>query len=84
MNPRFLSNMASHDAASITCEALLLGLTPERYALRSIESVKPADLEQAILALPFSNALALLDCLMGWLAGGVAWHILPATSSNAL
>ena len=65
-----MSQMASHDAASITCEALLLGMTPERYALRSIENVKPADLEQAILALPFSNALALLDYLMGWLQAG--------------
>jgi len=49
---------------------LLMGDTPERYALGAIEKVKAADLEQAILSLPFSSALALLDYLGGWLAAG--------------
>jgi U3 small nucleolar RNA-associated protein 12 len=49
---------------------LLMGQTPERYALAAIEKVRAADLEQAILALPFSSALALLDYLAGWLHAG--------------
>lgn len=49
---------------------LLMGQTPERYALAAIEKVRSADLEQAVLSLPFSSALALLDYLAGWLEAG--------------
>ena len=49
---------------------LLMGETPERYALSAIEKVKAADLEQAILSLPFSSAIALLEYLGGWLEAG--------------
>ena len=47
-----------------------MGKTPERYALAAIEKVRSADLEQAVLSLPFSSALALLDYLAGWLEAG--------------
>ena len=49
---------------------LLMGQSPERYALSAIEKVRAADLEQAVLALPFSSALTLLDYLGGWLEAG--------------
>ena len=49
---------------------LLMGASPERYALRALESVKAADLERAVLALPFSSAAALLEFLGGWLERG--------------
>ena len=49
---------------------LLQGQSPERYALSAIEKVRAADLEQAVLALPFSSALTLLDYLGGWLEAG--------------
>ncbi len=49
---------------------LLMGRSPERYALASIEKVKSAELERAILSLPFSSAFALLDHLGGWLESG--------------
>ena len=49
---------------------LLMGMSPERYALRTLENVKPSDLERAVLSLPFSSALALLDFLSGWLEKG--------------
>ena len=46
------------------------GRLPERYALRALEHVKAADLERAVLALPFSSAAALLEFLGGWLERG--------------
>ena len=49
---------------------MLMGQSPERYALSAIEKVRAADLEQAVLALPFSSALTLLDYLGGWLEAG--------------
>ena len=49
---------------------LLMGASPERYALRALENVKAADLERAVLALPFSSAAALLEFLGGWLERG--------------
>ena len=49
---------------------LLMGRSPERYALAAIEKVRSADLEQAVLSLPFSSALALLEYLAGWLEAG--------------
>ena len=49
---------------------LLMGQSPERYALSAIEKVRSADLEQAVLALPFSSALTLLEYLGGWLEAG--------------
>jgi hypothetical protein len=49
---------------------LLMGASPERYALRALEHVKAADLERAVLALPFSSAAALLEFLGGWLERG--------------
>ena len=42
-----------------------MGASPERYALRALEHVKAADLERAVLALPFSSAAALLEFLGG-------------------
>ena len=48
---------------------MLMGQSPERYALSAIEG-SAADLEQAVLALPFSSALTLLDYLGGWLEAG--------------
>jgi U3 small nucleolar RNA-associated protein 12 len=47
-----------------------MGASPERYALRALENVKAADLERAVLALPFSSAAALLEFLGGWLERG--------------
>ena len=49
---------------------LLMGVSPERYALAALATVKPADLERAVLSLPFTSALALLDFLSGWLEKG--------------
>lgn len=56
---------------------LLLGLPPAGYVLRAVGSVRSAELEQALLLLPFTDALRLLGYLVTWLqkgsqVGGVA------------
>ncbi|XP_030493380.2 uncharacterized protein LOC115709420 [Cannabis sativa] len=45
---------------------LLLGLSPSEYILRAISKVQTSDLEQTLLALPFSDALQLLTYLKQW------------------
>ncbi|KAH9625186.1 hypothetical protein KSS87_001871 [Heliosperma pusillum] len=45
---------------------LMLGLTPSDYVLRSLSKVQTSDLEQTLLALPFSDALKLLSYLKIW------------------
>ena len=47
---------AAHDSGN----PLLLGLTPAQYVLRALANIRSADLEQALLLLPFSFALDLL------------------------
>ncbi|KAG0623863.1 hypothetical protein M758_3G207300 [Ceratodon purpureus] len=49
---------------------LMLGLSPPAYVLRAISSVRPSDLEQALLSLPFSDALKLLNYTQEWIASG--------------
>jgi U3 small nucleolar RNA-associated protein 12 len=60
----------AHYPKGLAPNPLLMGASPERYALKALENVKAADLERAVLALPFSSASALLDFLGGWLERG--------------
>ncbi|XP_057548900.1 uncharacterized protein LOC130827253 [Amaranthus tricolor] len=53
-------------AAKFQPNILMLGLSPCDYVLRSISKVQPNDLEQTLLALPFSDALKLLSFLKNW------------------
>ena len=46
---------------------MLLGLSPEQYMLKQLASVRASDLEQALLILPFSDALRLLSYFCTWL-----------------
>jgi hypothetical protein len=48
----------------------MLGLSPEAYVLRTVSSVRANDLEQALLLLPFADALKLLQWVAAWLAQG--------------
>jgi U3 small nucleolar RNA-associated protein 12 len=50
-----------------TANPLLLGLTPGAYVLKVLAGVRSAELEQALLALPFTDALKLLAYLAAWL-----------------
>ncbi|PON49000.1 Guanine nucleotide-binding protein, beta subunit [Parasponia andersonii] len=45
---------------------ILLGLSPSEYVLRALSNVQTSDLEQTLLALPFSDALKLLAYLKEW------------------
>ncbi|PIM99651.1 WD40-repeat-containing subunit of the 18S rRNA processing complex [Handroanthus impetiginosus] len=47
---------------------LMLGLSPSDYVLRAVSSVRTNDLEQALLALPFSDSLRILSYLKDWVA----------------
>ncbi|KAL0375010.1 UNVERIFIED_CONTAM: putative WD repeat-containing protein C3D6.12 [Sesamum radiatum] len=47
---------------------LMLGLSPSNYVLRAVSSVHTNDLEQALLALPFSDSLRILTYLKDWVA----------------
>ncbi|XP_047325441.1 WD repeat-containing protein 3 [Impatiens glandulifera] len=47
---------------------LMLGLSPSDYVLRSITNVHANDLEQTLLAIPFSDALKLLSYLKEWVS----------------
>lgn len=42
---------------------LLLGLTPSAYLLRTLRSIRPSDIDQVLLVLPFADALRLLRYL---------------------
>ncbi|KAI3880040.1 hypothetical protein MKX03_003861 [Papaver bracteatum] len=45
---------------------IMLGLSPSDYVLRSLANVPTNDLEQTLMALPFSDALKLLVYLKDW------------------
>ncbi|KAF8065837.1 wdr3 [Scenedesmus sp. PABB004] len=49
---------------------LMLGLPADAYVLRAVSGVRANDLEQALLLLPFNDALRLLAWVSGWLAKG--------------
>ena len=61
---------------------LLLGLRPAAYVLRCLGNVRANDLEQALLLLPFTDAVRLMRYLAGWLEeeaqvreGGRFWNM---------
>ncbi|KAL3839717.1 hypothetical protein ACJIZ3_024308 [Penstemon smallii] len=47
---------------------IMLGLSPSDYVLRAVSSVNTNDLEQTLLALPFSDSLRILSYLKHWVA----------------
>ncbi|KAK9805414.1 hypothetical protein WJX73_002742 [Symbiochloris irregularis] len=67
------TNTANGDAAMTKppqANPLMEGLPPGDYVLRALKRVKAAELEQALLMLPFADALNLLTYLPSWLAHG--------------
>jgi U3 small nucleolar RNA-associated protein 12 len=48
----------------------LLGLTPSGHVLRALRAVRPSDVDQVLLTLPFSDALRLLRFLLHLLRRG--------------
>ena len=59
-----------HPETQAPVNPLLLGMSPTQYVLRSLANIRSADLEQALLLLPFSHCLALLNYLCYWLEKG--------------
>jgi len=53
--------------AKVVPNPLLLGLSPSDYVLRAVSRVRSSELEQAILLIPFLDALRLLQLLCSWL-----------------
>ncbi|KAJ8754057.1 hypothetical protein K2173_001955 [Erythroxylum novogranatense] len=52
--------------ASFQPNAVMLGLSPSDYVLRALSNIHTNDLEQTLLALPFSDALKLIAYLKDW------------------
>jgi U3 small nucleolar RNA-associated protein 12 len=50
----------------------LLGLTPTAYVMRTLRSLRPSDVDQVLLTLPFSDAARLLKHLLHALRKGLA------------
>jgi len=63
---------------------LLLGLAPAAFVLRAVSAVRSADLEHALLLLPFASALQLLDYLPGWLESGTSGELACAVATLLL
>jgi U3 small nucleolar RNA-associated protein 12 len=49
---------------------MMLQLSPSAYVLRTMVAVRPSDLEQALVTLPFTDALKLLGYLRDWISAG--------------
>lgn len=47
-----------------------MGMSVEQYVLKAVAGVRAGDLEQALLVLPFTDALRLLSYLGSWLKQG--------------
>ncbi|EPS66900.1 hypothetical protein M569_07875 [Genlisea aurea] len=54
-------------AIDARARAIMQGLSPSDYVLRSVRNVHTNDLEQALLVLPFSDSLRLLSYLKDWI-----------------
>lgn len=50
---------------------LMRGMAGGEYVRSAVASVRPGELEAALLCLPFADALRLLPRLASWLASGV-------------
>ena len=66
----------SGNRLSQTANPLLLGLSPSAYVLSVVGRVRGSDLEQALLMVPFADALRLLKYLEGWLRQGIKVEVL--------
>jgi hypothetical protein len=62
--------LANPKAKPPTANPLLLGLSPSTFVLRAVGRVRSSELEQALLLLPFPDALRLLGYLIVWLKVG--------------
>ena len=65
--------MQEHESSStpekqLEVNPFLLGMDASAFVLKSLSDVRPSDVEQALLLLPFTDALRLLSFLPIWLS----------------
>lgn len=46
---------------------VLLGLSPSNYLAKTVKDIRSNDIEEALLVLPFSSALKLVNYLLSWI-----------------
>ncbi|KAE8681981.1 expansin-A3-like [Hibiscus syriacus] len=61
-----LEEQARGKVAEFQPNLIMLGLSPSDYVLRAFSNISTNDLEQTLLALPFSDALKLLSYTKDW------------------
>ncbi|OEL38972.1 WD repeat-containing protein 3 [Dichanthelium oligosanthes] len=66
LNQHKLEEQNNGRAAKFQPNVIMQGHSPSDYVLNVISSIRPNDLEQALLALPFSDALKLMSYLKEW------------------
>ncbi|KAF8720376.1 hypothetical protein HU200_023877 [Digitaria exilis] len=66
LNQHKLEEQNNGRAAKFQPNVIMQGRSPSDYVLNVISSIRPNDLEQALLALPFSDALKLMSYLKEW------------------
>ncbi len=71
-NPMGSMGMQEHESsgkrdAELEVNPFLLGMDASAFVLKSISDVRASDVEQALLLLPFTDALRLLSFLPIWL-----------------
>ena len=76
--------IATNNSNNLTHNPMLLGRTPSQHVLSVVAGVRASDLEQALLLLPFSDALKILDYLVEWLEQGSQVELLCRISTLLL
>ncbi|RLN40215.1 WD repeat-containing protein 3 [Panicum miliaceum] len=66
LNQHKLEEQNNGRAAKFQPNVIMQGQSPSDYVLNVVSSIHPNDLEQALLALPFSDALKLMSYLKEW------------------
>lgn len=71
MLQEFAASHLGQGSQKAVANPLFMGMTPAQYVLAALEKVRPAEMEQALLLLPFNYALNLLEYLCYWLEKGL-------------
>lgn len=66
INQHKMEEQITAKAAKFQPNVIMQGHSPPDYVLNVVSSIRPNDLEQALLALPFSDALKLMSYLKEW------------------
>ncbi|XP_024544362.1 WD repeat-containing protein 3 isoform X1 [Selaginella moellendorffii] len=81
---KILEHKEAGEKTKFQPNVMMLGLSPAAYVLRAVTSVRPSDLEQAFLMLPFSDALKLLEYVKQWIPDGSQVEIVGRVATMLL